>query len=329
MTECCIDNSKRLHQEVGMELFMGKVVIGIDLGGTNLRIGAVNEENQLLQPELWKSTVVADSENPIQEICRIIENYKKKNDIENVEAISIGVPSSVENDKATVICTTNIRNKQGEVVFFHVNMAEGIQKQFGIPVYINNDVNNIMLYDIVANHLELQKIVVGIYIGTGVGASVVIDGKFLEGKNGAELDLGHIPYFGGTEQCSCGKKGCCECYASGWKLQEIRKQYYPETEIADLFVMHKEEKPLRKFIEACANVYAIMATIFNPDTIIVGGGVPEMKDFPKEQFEKAVNAATGTDVMSYGFDYVYSEEFVGKGVIGAAIFARKQLKEKK
>lgn len=305
---------------------MESVIIGIDLGGTNLRIGAVTPDNRMLAPRVMKSSIVADAKNPIGKICEIITGYIEQNQLENVEAISIGVPSSVENDKETVICTTNIRNRAGEVVFSHTNMAKDVREHFQIPVFINNDVNNIMLYDIAANQLEEKKVVVGIYIGTGVGASVVIDGKPLEGKNGAELDIGHMPCFQGEVECSCGKKGCCECYASGWRLQEIRKKYYPDTDIKDMFTQHKDERPLKEFIQACANIYAVMATIFNPDTMIVGGGVPEMKDFPKEEFEREVNKNTGTDVMYYGFDYLYSREFVGKGVIGAAVFARRKLR---
>lgn len=304
---------------------MEKVIIGIDLGGTNLRIGAVTQDNEMLSPSVIKSSVVAEAEDPIQMICDIIAEYRERNDIQKIEAISIGVPSSVENDKETVICTTNIRNKEGEPVFSHTNVAKAIREYFQVPVFVNNDVNNIMLYDITANHLEEQKMVVGIYIGTGVGASVVADGRLLEGKNGAELDLGHIPYFNGDVKCSCGKTGCCECYASGWRLQQIRSELYPDTRIQDMFTRHREEKALKEFVQACAHVYAIMATIFNPDTIIVGGGVPEMTDFPREEFEREVNESTGRDVMEYGFDYVYSKEFVGKGVIGAAVFARKQL----
>ncbi len=304
---------------------MENVIIGIDLGGTNLRIGAVTPDNEMLSPSVIKSSAVAYADKPIEKICEIIADYIEKNHIRKVEAISIGVPSSVENDKETVICTTNIRNQEGEAVFSHTNMAEGIRAYFKVPVFINNDVNNILLYDIAANHLEKQKVVVGIYIGTGVGSSVVIDGKPLEGKNGAELDIGHIPYFGGDVRCSCGKTGCCECYASGWRLQELRRQYYPDTEIQDMFTKHKDEKPMKDFIQACAYIYAVMATIFNPDTIIVGGGVPEMADFPREEFERAVNENTGRDVMAYGFDYLYSKEFVGKGVIGAAVFARQRL----
>ena len=306
---------------------MERVIIGIDLGGTNLRIGAVTPDNQLTAPSVIKSTVIADAERPVAKICEIIGDYIRENGIGAVEAISIGVPSSVENDKETVICTTNIRNKKGEAVFCRANIAAEIREHFQVPVFINNDVNNILLYDIAANRLENQKMVVGIYIGTGVGAAVMADGRPLEGKNGAELDIGHIPYFGGDIPCSCGKKGCCECYASGWRLQRIREEYYPDTPIGELFSRHGQEQPLKDFIQACAHIYAVMATIFNPDTLIGGGGVPEMEGFPREEFERAVNESTGRDVMSYGFDYMYSREFVGKGVIGAAVFARRRLGE--
>ena len=66
---------------------------------------------------------------------------------------------------------------------------------------------------------------------------------------------------------------------------------------------------------------------FFDQLLVVGGGVMEMKDFPREEFEKAVNEKVGTDVMGYGFRYIYSREYVGKGVIGAAVFARNRLQD--
>lgn len=308
---------------------MEKVIIGIDLGGTNLRIGAVTADNEIYRPQIIRSAGIAQAEDPVQELCQIIWNYIEENQIENLEAISIGVPSSVENDKETVICTTNIRNKYGKPVFEHRNIAKDIREEFHVPAFVNNDINNILLYDVAANHLENQKVVIGIYIGTGVGASVLIDGKLLEGKNGAELDIGHLPIYGQTAACSCGKEGCVECFASGWKLQDIRRQYYPETRIDDIFTLYKYDGPVREFVKACANIFAVMATIFNPDTMIAGGGVIEMADFPKEEFEREVAKATGKDVMEYGFDYAYSKAFYGKGVIGAAIFARGRIEKRK
>lgn len=108
---------------------MESVIIGIDLGGTNLRIGAVTPDNRMLAPRVMKSSIVADAKNPIGKICEIITGYIEQNQLENVEAISIGVPSSVENDKETVICTTNIRNRAGEVVFSHTNMAKDVRNK--------------------------------------------------------------------------------------------------------------------------------------------------------------------------------------------------------
>ena len=309
---------------------MSKVIIGIDLGGTHLRIGAVNRNNEVKNPLIYKTAMIAEAKEPILQICKFIETYLKKTDLKNedVEAISIGVPSSVANDKETVICTTNICDKDGNILFENTNIAKDIKAYFNVPVYINNDVNNILFYDVVENGLENDSIVAGIYIGTGVGASIIIDGKELDGNNGAALDLGHIPYFGGTVKCSCGKVGCCECYASGWRLQEIRKEYYPDTIIDDIFTKHQNDKVMKDFVKACAYVYATIATIFNPASIVVGGGVMEMKDFPREQFEREVNDLTGKDVMVNGFKYVYSQKFVGKGVIGAALFARRRMNEK-
>lgn len=306
---------------------MDRVIIGIDLGGTNLRIGAVTPKNEIKAPSVLKSSIIANAQKPVEKLCEIITEYQKNNGIKEIDAISIGVPSSVANDKETVICTTNIRDNTGKIVFLNRNIAREMKEYFHIPVFVNNDVNNILSYDIAVNQLEKQKIVIGIYIGTGVGASAVIDGRPLEGKDGAEFDLGHIPYYKGDALCSCGKRGCCECYASGWRLQEIRKQYFPDTKIGDLFIYHKDKEPMKEFLDACAHIFAVMATIFNPSTLIAGGGVLEMKDFPRMEFEQAVYNKTGRDVTSYGFDFVYSEDFMGKGIIGAAIFARSKMKQ--
>ena len=305
---------------------MGKVIIGIDLGGTNLRIGAIKEDNQVLSFRKFKSDRIADASDPMKELNIVISEYIQKNQIEHLQAISIGVPSSVANDKQTVICTTNIRNNKDEPVFLNKNIAEEIEKKFHVPVYVNNDTNNILLYDIMVNQLNPESVIVGIYIGTGVGAAVLMNQQMLDGKDGAALDIGHMPFYNGEVPCSCGKKGCCECYASGWRLQEIRKKYFPETEIRNLFTEHGKEEPLKVFIHSCAHVFAVMATIFNPEVMVIGGGVMEMPGFPRERFEQEVNAATGKDVMSYGFRYVYSEDVESKGVVGAALFARRKMR---
>ena len=293
-----------------------------------MRIGAVSEKKKVIVSKILDSEIVSKADSPIETLCEIIQNYITENRIENLHAVSIGVPSSVADDNETVICTTNMQDKQGKPIFQNTNIAAYLRKSLNLPVYVNNDTSNILFYDVYNHNLQNRKLVIGIYIGTGVGASVLIDGKSLKGANGAALDLGHIPYYKGKDLCSCSKHGCCECYASGWKLQKIRSTYYPDEDIKNIFVNHSDEEPLQDFLYSCSHVFSVMTTIFNPDTVIAGGGVIEMNGFPKKRFEEMVKTNTGLDVMNFGFDLIYSNSNVEKGIVGAAIFAEQMMEKK-
>lgn len=306
---------------------MSYSIIGLDIGGTNLRIGAVNAQEEVVASKICESEIVSKADDPIKTLGGIIQDFIADNHIENVRAVSIGVPSSVANDSETVICTTNMKDKSGKPVFQNTNIASSLMEEINYPVFVNNDTSNILIYDVFRNHLQDKRMVIGIYIGTGVGASVLIDGKLMKGADGVALDLGHIPYYKGEDPCSCGKSGCCECYASGWKLQQIRSQYYPDEDIKTLYVNHAGDEPLQEFLYSCSHVFSVMATIFNPDTVIAGGGVLEMESFPREQFEQLVKKNTGLDVMGYGFDLLFSKSNAEKGIVGAAIFAERMMKD--
>ena len=299
-------------------------IIGIDLGGTNLRIGCI-DGSTLGVSDMISSEVIEKAEDPIGALSDVIHSFLADNSITDIDAVSIGVPSSVANDKRTVICPTNLLDRNGDAIFQNTDLAGPLEKRFGKPVFINRDTNNNLLYDIFKYNLQDNYCNIGIYIGTGVGASVFIDGVSFDGANGAALDLGHVPFYKGTEPCHCSKTGCCECYASGWKLQKIQESLYPNDRIRELFLKHGKEKPLMDIVYSCAYIFAVMATIFNPDTIVAGGGVLEMQAFLREEFEKQVKDLTGLDVMTYGYNLVYSEPFLGKGILGAAFFANKQL----
>lgn len=304
---------------------MKHTIIGLDIGGTNLRIGAVNENKEIVASQIMDSDIVSKAAHPIEKLCRIIQSFIEEHQLQDVGAVSIGVASSVANDNETVICTTNMRGDDGEPIFQNTNIATYLKKQLKLPVFVNNDTSNILYYDVYRNKLEDRKLVIGIYIGTGVGAAVLIDGKQLKGVNGAALDLGHIPYYKGEDLCVCSKHGCCECYASGWKLENLLEEYYPGESIRNIFRDHADEAPLKEFVYSCSHVFSVMATIFNPDTIIYGGGVIDMKGFPIERFEEEVKKNTGLDVMNYGFDFIYSQPYTEKGIVGSAIFAEQML----
>ena len=87
-----------------------KAIVGIDLGGTNLRIGLVDENNKIQYQNIISSRGLSEVSDAAKEVENIIAQYMSENSVEEIAAISIGVPSSVAKDKETVICTTNIRN---------------------------------------------------------------------------------------------------------------------------------------------------------------------------------------------------------------------------
>lgn len=298
---------------------MNNIMIGIDLGGTNLRIGGVGDNGQIVTSQITGSSRMTQASDPLKKLADIIKDFIENNHLTDISGVSIGVPSSVGKDHRTVIYTSNLKDIRGEAIFRNTDLATYLEAELSVPVLVSHDTDNILLYDVYANHLEKEEVIVGIYIGTGVGASVLIDGKNMTGANGVALDIGHMPFFKGTDNCTCGNPGCCECYASGWNLQKIRREYYPDAPIQELFVKHKDEPPLREFIYACAQAFATMATVFNPSVIIAGGGVIEMPGFPRQDFQQLVCRHTSPDVMNYGLKFVYSEPFPEKGILGAAI----------
>ncbi len=304
---------------------MNRTIIGLDIGGTNLRIGAVNDNKEIIVSRIMDSDILSKAESPLEKLCSIIQAFIDENHLDDIGAVSIGVASSVANDFETVICTTNMRNDRGEPVFEHTNVAAFLREQLRIPVYVNNDTSNILFCDAYRNKLEDRRLVIGIYIGTGVGASVLIDGKLFKGANGAALDLGHVPFYKGEDPCICSKKGCCECYASGWKLESLLEEHYPGESIKRIFLDHGDEPPLEEFVYSCSHVFSVMATIFDPNAIVYGGGVIDLDGFPRDRFEALVKENTGLDVMSYGFDLIYSSPDNEKGIIGSAIFAEQML----
>ncbi len=298
-------------------------IIGIDLGATNLRIGLL-QGTELIYQSILSSRILTAAENSVAALGDVIESFLNESGQKEIGAIGIGVPSSVAKDGRTVICTTNLPGPDGRPVFENADPATPLSERFGVPVYLKNDTDFLLYRDIIQFHLEDKSCVLGIYIGTGVGAALCCGGEFFDGAHGAALDIGHIPFFQGSEACNCGKEGCCECYASGWKLMKIRDEFFPGEEIGDLFVKYADSEVLKEFVSACAHIFAVMITIFDPDAVVAGGGVLEMKGFPREEFERRIEETTGRDVMQFGRRICYSQSNESGGIFGAACYALKQ-----
>ena len=303
-------------------------ILGMDIGGTHTRLGLVDAEGRLLYPcALADSRLLCGDEGPVSGIGSMIRSYLEQYGNPQMDAVSIGVPASVHDDFATVFCAPNLMNASGKHVLEETDLAAGLQKALGLPVLVNKDVNNLLYYDLAAN--GLTGITAACYIGTGLGTAVSMHGEVFYGAHGFAMDLGHMPLFHCMDPCSCGKTGCVESRISGTALLRLKNRYYPDTEIGELFAEHGTEEPLQAFVRDCAYLPAVLATVFDPDAIVLGGGVIEMNRFPRELMEQAVREQTGNAAASKPMHFVYAEKLAERGVIGAAVFAEKWFEEKR
>ena len=295
-------------------------ILGLDIGGTNFRIGLVNSKYEVIDFKIKSISELKNGDfikNMVSEINEYIYKYPK-----NIEAIGIGFPSIISKDKQIIYSTPNIENLNNIEIF------KMLSKYIEIPIFIDRDVNFLMLKDINENNIENKNLVLGFYIGTGFGNVIYINGQILEGKHGVSGELGHIPVYGLNDICSCGNKGCIELIASGKALKNILDEYYPNTLIDDIFLNHSEDGVIKEYIQKLAIPIATEINIFDPDDIIIAGGIPIMKNFPIELLKKEIFERVRKPYPANDLNIIISKHNQKSGILGVAYYIRKYFKDK-
>ncbi len=301
------------------------LIIGIDIGGTNIRIGAVSKTNEIENLLICTSQVLVKNKPAIQGLTDFIKEYIAQHHYRDIEAVSIGLASTISKNRKVVYNVPNILISDPKDGLDNMNIVYPLNKSLGLPVYINRDVNNQLLCEITMRNLIKEGIVLGFYIGTGYGNSIYINNTFLSGKNGVAGELGHTPFYQCNTRCNCGKRGCVECVASGFALQKLWKNHFSQTDFKHIFNKHRNEQILIDFVEACALPIATEINIFDPDYIIIGGGVVKMNDFPTNTLEKFILQHTRKPYPANNIQILYSQYEQEAGLIGAALHARKEI----
>jgi len=297
-----------------------KLVLGIDIGGTHMRFGLVDQQYRLSHFAIEDTQRVLSGDEPIgrliERICAYCNTYL---DGGKPDMVSIGFPSTIDRERRIVISTPNIKGMQNLAV------VDEMEPALNIPVCINRDVNFLFLYDMQYHKLNKKGTVLGFYIGTGLGNAISIDGKLLLGKNGMAAELGHVPAFGNSMLCGCGNTGCMETLASGIYLEKLGRNYFPNTPIRDMFTDHRNQPEMIKYIDCLSLPIATEVNIFDPDYIIIGGGITQMPDFPTDTLEACIHRHTRKPYPDQNLEILYSPPQQENGVIGAAIYAHKQM----
>ncbi|RGB70035.1 MULTISPECIES: allose kinase [Oscillospiraceae] len=306
-------------QESGFDM-RESYVIGIDIGGTNFRIGAVDDGGKLLHHHTDRSFKISHRENSVDLLVQYISDYLIQEHFQFPRAVSIGFPSAISRDRQTLYSTPNLEGFDG------LPIVSILRKRLGVPVFIDKDVNHLLLYEIVARGIGREKSVVGIFVGSGIGNSIRLGGSFWRGKHGAAGELGHFQLPGRKALCNCGNVGCVERYAAGRRLEEIARVNFPQTEIDELFLRYGEQPILEEFVRDLSIPVVAEINIFDPDYVILGGGVLSMKGFPLEQFLEDIRSHTRKPYPGEDVEILLSDADPRNGILGAAYSALEGLK---
>ncbi|MGL4392922.1 MAG: ROK family protein [Fusobacteriaceae bacterium] len=272
-----------------------KFVAGVDLGGTNTKIGIVSESGQLFKSRSIKTISANGMEDCLTRIYRTIKELTEelKFDIKNLEGIGIGIPGPVEHQEI--------------VGFFsnfpwgnNVDVATPMKKISGVQnVKLDNDVNVIALGEAKYGAGKGTTSSVTIALGTGIGGGIFVDGNLISGFKGGGGEVGHIKLERNGKLCGCGQHGCFEAYASATGLVReavsrlmVRKDNLVykmvdgnllNVEAKTIFDAAKEGDEFALELidyesEYLAHGISIVLNLINPQMLILGGGVAQAGD---------------------------------------------------
>ena len=193
--------------------------IGIDLGGTNIKVGLVNENYEIIA----KATAPTDLPRPAEAVCKSIVDtvWKVLNEakvtIGEVNSIGIGTPGVANRNSGVVLYSCNLD-------FKNTDLRSIIKKYLDKPLFVENDANAAAFGEVLAGAGKGFKDVIVVTLGTGVGGGIIIDGKIYTGFNFCGAELGHTVIEFNGRKCSCGRKGCFEAYSSATALINMTKE---------------------------------------------------------------------------------------------------------
>lgn len=274
---------------------MEKFYIGVDVGGTSIKMGMFSHTGELL--EKWEiPTRVDEDEDTDRILPDIAESIEKKREEKNgnIVGIGLGIPGPVTNDGVVLKCA-NIHWP----VF---NVKEKLFDLTGVAnIRVGNDANVAALGEMWKGGGRGYDSIVMVTLGTGVGGGVILGGKILTGTQGAAGEIGHLTVeYGEEETCNCGKKGCLEQYASATGIVRMaKKQMSPQSSLAKLeevtakdifdaakagdeYALHVVDEFARYLGVALANV----AQILDPEAFVIGGGVARAGSIITEKVDK-------------------------------------------
>ena len=193
--------------------------IGIDVGGTNLVAGVVDDQNRIVARAKRKTGESSTAEELCDSLVLLAREAAENAGLagNEVEYVGLGFPGSVDRKTGVVCYTPN-------APFLNTPIREWFHRSWDVPVYVGNDANCASLGECYAGAARGKQSAVIVTLGTGVGIGAVVEGQSFLGLNGNGMEGGHIVIVVDGEPCNCGRRGCWERYASATALKRLTRE---------------------------------------------------------------------------------------------------------
>ncbi len=260
------------------------MIVGVDVGGTFIKSAILDESGVILKRGRVKTDADLGPDRVISNIIRSIDYVWSP----YVKAIGIGMPGLVDMKTGIVRIPPNFKD------WYEVNLAEAIREKFATDVYIGNDANNYALGEWKFGAGKGYKNLIVLTLGTGIGGALILDGKLYTGSRFAAGELGHMSIEIEGPQCNCGNRGCLESFVgTNYFLRRanllLKKDFKLVEEVYNLAL--EGNVVARELFDEFGRYLGVAITnyihIFDPDVIILGGGVSKSFDlFKKSMFDE-------------------------------------------
>ena len=309
--------------------------IGVDLGGTNIAVGLVNENGKILRKGSVPTKADREADEIIKDMAALCLSLIKDEGITvaDVEYAGIATPGTADHDSGYVVYANNLP-------FLNYPIAAKLSEFSGIKrVLVENDANAAAKGEAEMGASKGCNDSVMITLGTGLGGGIIIDKKVYSGFNYAGGELGHTVIEVGGRPCSCGRKGCWEAYSSATGLINMTKDKLAEDKDTIMHKMVEEEGKVSgrtafnamragdkagagvvdEYIRYLASGIVNMINIFQPEVLVIGGGICNERDYLTKPLQKYIDSEQYTRNGSKKTEIKIAALGNDAGIIGAAM----------
>lgn len=303
--------------------------IGVDVGGTKMNAGVVNIEGEVLCSLSMETFAgrVGTMDRMMELIDALSESWRLKSKEVRLRGIGVGSAGQIDWRNGSVRYASSLLPG-----YSGTPLKQRLMERYGLPVFVDNDVNVLALTEKVLGAGKQARHMLCLTLGTGVGGAIVTDGKIVRGVWGGAGEIGHLSVDHKGISCVCGNVGCLEQYASGTgiaaRMKEklaLRGEDSPSMSAREVIVRWRNgdstaTEVMNDVFSALGSAISSLIHVFNPDTIVIGGGLTEAGEPLFEGIGEQVRARTMPSLLE-GVRIVPAYQGNWGGAIGAALQA--------